>query len=154
MNIPHDALVFVGDGQKALFLRNKGDSTLPDLVVERVFTDENLPTHEQGTDRPGRTFKRAGTNQRSSVEATDWHELEKHRFVGRVATAMERLLRTQGIKKIVIVAPSRTLAELRQAFDASVKSKIIAQVGKDLTNCPIWEIEKHLTHEAEQDSAG
>ena len=26
--IPHDALVFVGDGQRALFLRNAGDSTL------------------------------------------------------------------------------------------------------------------------------
>ena len=27
-SIPHDALVFVGDGQKALFLRNAGDATL------------------------------------------------------------------------------------------------------------------------------
>ena len=28
LSIPHDALVFVGDGQKALFLRNAGDATL------------------------------------------------------------------------------------------------------------------------------
>ncbi|HUZ31587.1 MAG TPA: host attachment family protein [Xanthobacteraceae bacterium] len=148
MHIPHDALVFVGDGQKALFLRNKGDSIVPNLRVERVFTDENPPTHEQGTDRPGRAFKRAGTNLRSSVETTDWHELEKHRFVGHVATAMEKFVHIQGIKKIVVVAPPRTLAELREAFDASVKGKIIAEVGKDLTNSPIWQIEKHLTHEA------
>ena len=32
--IPHDALVFVGDGQRALFLRNAGDSTLPNLTTE------------------------------------------------------------------------------------------------------------------------
>ena len=83
--IPHDALVFVGDGQRALFLRNAGDSTLPNLTTERVLTDENLPTHEQGTDRPGRVFKRAGTNLRSGVDTTDWHELEKERFAKRVA---------------------------------------------------------------------
>src|SRR6516225_11486704 len=80
LHIPHDAFVFVGDGRKALFLRNAGDEKFPDLKTERVFVDENPPTHEQGTDRPGRAFKRAGTNLRSGVGDTDWHELEEHRF--------------------------------------------------------------------------
>ena len=150
MDIPRDALVFVGDGQKALFLRNKGDSVSPDLSVENVFTDQNLPTHQQGTDRPGRAFKRAGTNLRSSVETTDWHELEKHRFARQVATAMEGLVSQKGVKKIIIVAPPRTLADLRQASHASVKRMIIAEVGKDLTNLPVGQIQKHLAHEAEQ----
>jgi hypothetical protein len=78
--IPRDALVLVGDGKRALFLRNAGDSTLPNLNAERVLTDANLPTYEQSSDRPGRVFKRAGTNMRSGVETTDWHELEKERF--------------------------------------------------------------------------
>jgi len=142
--IPHDALVFVGDGRKALFLRNAGDATLPNLAVERVFTDEDPPTHEQGTDRPGRAFKRAGTNLRSAVETTDWHELEKERFTASVAAAMERLVRAEKVKKIIIVAPPRTLAELRHAFHADVKNRIIAEIDKDLTKHPIWEIEKHL----------
>ena len=142
--IPHDALVFVGDGQKALFLRNAGDADLPNFATERVFTDQNPPTHEQGTDRPGRSFKRAGTNLRSSVEETDWHELEKERFVARVAAALEQLVRAEKVKKIVIVAPPRTLAELRRAFHADVKKRIIAEIDKDLTKLPIGEIEKHL----------
>lgn len=142
--IPHDALVFIGDGRKALFLRNAGNEELPNLATERVFTDENPPTHEQGTDRPGRAFKRAGTNLRSSVEATDWHELEKERFVAHVAGALERVVRAEKVKKIVIVAPPRTLAELRHAFHADVKNRIVAELDKDLTNRPVWEIEKHL----------
>jgi len=48
--IPHNAFVFVGDGRKALFLRNEGDEKFPNLVTERVFVDENPPTHEQGTE--------------------------------------------------------------------------------------------------------
>ena len=142
--IPHDALVFVGDGHKALFLRNAGDATLPNFKVERVFTDEDPPTHEQGTDRPGRAFKRAGTNLRSAVETTDWHELEKERFAANVAAALERLVRAEKVKKIVVVAPPRTLAELRHAFHADVKNRIVAEIDKDLTKHPIWEIEKHL----------
>ena len=42
--IPHDAFVFVGDGGKALFLRNEGDEKFPNLVTERVFADKDPPT--------------------------------------------------------------------------------------------------------------
>ena len=144
LSIPHDALVFVGDGQKALFLRNSGDERFPNLITERVFTDVNPSTHEQGSDRPGRTFKRAGTNLRAGVEETDWHELEKHRFADRVASAIEQLVRAKKANAVIVVAPPRTLAELRHVFHADVKRRIIAEVDKDLTKHPIWDIEKHL----------
>jgi protein required for attachment to host cells len=144
LSIPPEALVFVGDGHKALFLRNAGDEKFPNLTTERVFTDANPPTHEQGTDRPGRAFKRAGTNLRSAVETTDWHELEKERFADRVAAAMEQLVRAEKVKAIIVVAPPRTLAELRRVIHADVKKRIIAEIDKDLTRHPVWDIEKHL----------
>ena len=142
--IPHDAFVFVGDGRKALFLRNAGDEKFPNLKTERVFVDENPPTHAQGTDRPGRGFACAGTNRRSSMETTDWHDLEKHRFAARVAAAMEELVRERKVRALVVAAPARTLADLRHAFHADVKSRIVAEIDKDLTKHPIGEIEKHL----------
>lgn len=142
--IPHDALVFVGDGQKALFLRNTGDEKFPTLKTERVFSDDNPPTHEQGTDRPGRAMESAGTHRHSSMESTDWHQIEKERFADRVAAALERLVRDQNTTKIVVVAPPQTLAELRHVFHADVKKRIIAEVNKDLTKHPVWEIEKHI----------
>ena len=48
------------------------------------------------------------------------------------------------MKALVIVAPPRTLAQLRHAFHVDVKKRIIAEVDKDLTKHPISEIEKHL----------
>jgi len=144
LHIPQDAFVFVGDGRKALFLRNAGDERFPNLKTERVFVDDNPPTHEQGTDRPGRAFKRAGTNLRSGVEITDWHDLEEHRFAQRVATAMEHLVRERNAKALIVVAPPRTLADLRKAFHADVKRRIIAEIDKDLTKHPIHEIEARL----------
>jgi protein required for attachment to host cells len=142
--IPHDALILVGDGRKALFLRNAGDEKFPNLTTERVFVDENPPAREQGSDRPGRAFKRAGTNRRSGMATTDWHELEEDRFARRVAAALQDVVRTRGVKALVIAAPPRTLAELRHAFHPDVKERIVAEIAKDLTKHPVAEIEKHL----------
>ncbi len=74
MSIPHDAIVFVGDGRKALFLRNAGDEKFLNLKTEQVFVGQNPATHEQGSDRPGRLFAGAAArDKRSAVEPTDWH---------------------------------------------------------------------------------
>jgi len=143
IEIPHDAIVFVGDGRKALFLRNDGDEKYPNLRTERVLVDDNPPTHEQGTDRPGRSFSSMGPG-RSAVEPTDWHDLEQHHFVRTVSAALEKLVRERRVKALIIAAPPRTLADLRRDLHDDVKACIIAEVNKDLTKHPLDEIEKHL----------
>jgi protein required for attachment to host cells len=146
--IPHDAFVFVGDGGKALFLRNEGDEKFPHLVTERVFADDNPPTHEQGTDAPGRTFAAAHATGRSAVETTNWHEIEKDRFAQRSAAALEDVVRKRGARKLVIVAPPHILADLRRALHPDVKARILAEINKDLTKHPVWEIERHILQSA------
>lgn len=146
--IPHNALVFVGDGRKALFLRNDGDAKFPNLRTERVFEAENPPTREQGSDRPGRVSEAAVAGRRSAVESTDWHDIEEQRFARTVAAAMEQMVRTSEAKALIVVAPPKTLAELRSAFHSDVKACIIAEINKDLTKHSIGEIEKHLTSDS------
>jgi protein required for attachment to host cells len=145
--IPHNAFIFVGDGRKALFLRNDGDEKFPNFLTERVFVDENPSTHEQGVDRPGRGFARAGGERRGAMETTDWHELEEHRFTQRVTEALESLVRARGAPALVVVAPPRALADLRGAMHADVKARVVMEINKDLTKHPVWEIEKHVTGE-------
>ena len=53
-------------------------------------------------------------------------------------------MRERKVKELVVIAPPRTLAELRRAFHSEVKSRIVAEIDKDLTKQPIYEIEKHL----------
>lgn len=144
IRIPHNAYVIVGDGRKALFLRNEGTVTKLRLKTERVFRNDNPPTREQGSDHPGRSFQSVG-NGRSSVEQTDWHEIGEQRFARTVADALEGLARDRDIAGFLIAAPPRTLAELRRLLDANVKGRIIAELDKDLTGHPVSEIEKYLT---------
>ena len=134
--------------ERRLFLRNDGDAKFPNLKTEKVFEDENPPTHEQGSDRPGRVSEAALAGRRSAVEPTDWHDIEEHRFARTVAAAMEQMVRTSKAKALIVVAPPKTLAELRNAFHSDVKACIVAEINKDLTKHSVGEIEKHLTNEA------
>jgi protein required for attachment to host cells len=142
--IPHNAFVLVADGTKALFLRNEGDALAANLKTELVLTDENPPTHEQGTDRPGHGGKVPGTQRRSGMEPTDWHDIEEQKFARRVAAAMEEMVRTRHVKALLIAAPPRTLAELRRSFHDDVKQCIVVELHKDLTKHSVAEIEKHM----------
>jgi len=145
IKLPHNGYVFVGDGRKALVLRNDGDDKFLNLKTEQVFVDDNPPTHEQGADRPGRSYSSVG-HGRSSVTQTDWHMLEEHKFVRQVAAMLEQLVRQKKVHALVVAAPPRTLADLREAFHDDVKKRIVAEIGKDLTKHPVYEIEKHLVH--------
>jgi protein required for attachment to host cells len=145
LKIPHDAFVFVGDGRKALFLRNEGDEKHLNLKTEKVFEDDNPSTHEQGSERPGRVSKAQNSGQRSAVQPVDWHDIEEHRFARQVAAKMEQVVRQRKAPALVIVAPPKTLADLRAAIHSDVQALVIAEINKDLTKHPVGEIEKHLS---------
>lgn len=145
VRIPHDALIFVGDGRKALFLRNAGTPAAPDFVIENVVTQphDNPPNAVQGSDRPGRTFSSVGA-RRSAVEHADWHDIEEQRFAREAAEMIAQLVRERDIKSIVIAAPPRTLGELRQAMANDVRERVIGEVDKDFTRQPVSEIARNL----------
>jgi protein required for attachment to host cells len=143
--IPSQALILVCDGRKALFLRNIGDAMLPDLRVTSVLRDKANPsTALQGTDRPGRTFDRA-SGRHSAYAQTDWHTLEEEHFAHEIVSALERLDLNGEIDHLLLVAPPKTLAELRATLPLSVKDKILDEIHKDLTKHPVHEIERLLT---------
>lgn len=145
ISLPHNAWVLVGDGRKALVLRNEGDAAFPNLRTVDVFKDADNPaTSKIGTDRPGRTTDHL-TGRHSAVEQTDWHDIAEHRFAHHVATALEARSGAGDFVALVVVAPPRTLADLRHTFSESVRGKIISEINKDLTKHPVHEIERLLT---------
>ena len=58
--IRHGEWVVVCDGAKALILENAGDIKSPNLKTIGVLEQKDLPTHELGTDAPGRTNNSVG----------------------------------------------------------------------------------------------
>jgi protein required for attachment to host cells len=144
VHIPSNALVLVGDGSKALFLRNKGTPRNVELIVERELQQDNPATREQGTDRPGRKPGADGVSQ-SAVGETDWHGQAEERFAAEVAETLYQMEHAQEFDQLVVVAPPKMLGDLRAAFHPEVTRCIVAEVPKDLTSHPVPELVKVLS---------
>jgi protein required for attachment to host cells len=138
------AWVLVGDGRRALFFQNHGDAELLDLRVVETRIDDNPPTHEQGTDRPGRSFTSFSPG-RSAVQNADWHELEEERFARAIADRINQAAESGELNAIAIVAPPKALGEIRKELSVKAQSKVVGELAKDLTRHPLKDIEKALT---------
>src|SRR3546814_12994531 len=67
---------------------------------------DNPSTHEQGTDRPGRTHSSMGS-RRSSYGDTDWQEQGEELFARHVANALEGAALGEPDAEIVVIAIGR-----------------------------------------------
>ncbi len=144
LKIPRNATILVCDARKALFLTNHGDEDLTDIrIVETFEAEENPPTSEQGTDKPGRRSDGAA-GHRSAMEPTDWHARAETAFAGQVAELLAS--RHEGERHpIIIAAPPQMLGDLRKKLAPQVASAIIAEIDKDLVHQPLDRIERSLT---------
>lgn len=143
MQLSHNTVVVVADGRKMLFLRNAGDAEYPDLVVERAEEHPNPDTGTQATDRAGQASSPKGGRQ-SSVEPTDFHQIEEDRFAAEVADILKRQTLAHRIEQLVVVAPPKTLGEMRKHYHKEVSSRLVCELGKDLTGHSIPDIEAAL----------
>ena len=143
MLIPNDTFVVVADGRKMLFFRNDGDAQNPNLVVERKRVQDNPDNIDQRTDAPGRSFSSVGAG-RSAYEETDFHQLEEDRFAAETADLLKKRALNNDFEKLIIVAPPKTLDELRKHYHREVESRLIGEIDKTLTGHSVEDIESAL----------
>ncbi|WP_166040023.1 host attachment family protein [Sphingosinicella sp. YJ22] len=153
MQIPHNAHVLVADGRKLLFFRNEGDGQYPNLQVEREEHHDDREAREHGTDRPGRAFAAAGrppseggpmmgAANRSAYSETDFKQLEEDRFAHEAADLLKKKALNHEIEHLIVVAPPKTLGEMRKHYHKEVEQRIAGEIPKDLTNMPVPDIER------------
>lgn len=143
MQIPANACVVVVDGRKMLFFRNEGDAAYPNLMVETAEELINPADRDQKTDRPGRTHSSVGPG-RSSVQEVDFHQQEEDRFAADTADLLKKRALANDFEALIVVAPPRTLGELRKHYHKEVSQRLIGELDKDLTGHPVPDIEKAL----------
>lgn len=144
MQVPHKSFVVVADGEKMLFFRNEGDDEFLKLEVERKRVQDNPPDRDQKTDQAGRAFASNGPG-RSAYEETDYHALEEARFAADTAELLKKRALRNDFDSLIIVAPPRTLGELRKHYHKEVEKRLVGEIAKDLTGHPVEEIEKIIT---------
>jgi protein required for attachment to host cells len=147
MQVPHNTFVVVADGKKMLFFRNEGDAEFLKLQVERKREQPDLADRDLKTSDAGRTFDASGGAGRSAYEETDFHQLAEDRFAAETADMLKRRALQNEFESLIIVAPPRTLGELRKHYHKEVEKRLAGEVAKDLTGHPVTEIEKILRAE-------
>jgi protein required for attachment to host cells len=145
MQVPHNSFVVVADGAKMLFFRNGGDAEFLKLEIERKREQEDLPDRDMKRDEAGRTFDASGGAGRSAYEETDFHQLEEDRFAAETAELLKKRALRNDFESLIIVAPPRTLGELRKHYHKEVEKRLTGEIAKDLTGHPVEEIEKIIS---------
>jgi protein required for attachment to host cells len=142
--IHHGEWVVVCDGAKALVLENAGDAKFPQLKTVETYPQDDLPTRELGTDKPGRTHSSTG-HGRSALQQTGWHAQAESAFLIKLTERLDVAVSTGRVKSVIMVAPPRALGVLREAYPHALRRAVRSELDKDFVKLPVYEIEKHLT---------
>lgn len=143
MDVPHNAFVAIADGEKMMLFRNQGDGEFPHLVVVEEGEQKSMANRELRRDSPGRSFSSVGPG-RSAYDEADSRQLGEDRFAADTAAMLNRRALENEFESLIIVAPPRTLGELRRYYHDELDRRLIGEVAKNLTNVPVNEIERIL----------
>jgi len=149
MQVPHKAVVLVADGRKMLFFRNEGDGEHLNLRVLHAEEQDNPKDGDQKTDQAGGssgtnagTF--AGGGAGASMGEADYHQQEEDRFAADAAAMLRTRALRHEFEQLIVVAPPKTLGEMRKHYHKEVESRLAGELAKDLTGHPVADIEKAL----------
>jgi protein required for attachment to host cells len=145
--LKHGTWILIADGARALLLRNEGHALKPKFTLLQRYEQQNPPTREQGTDRPGRTND-AGTHK-SAMEPTDWHQIAEDRFVHEIADVLQAAFHRHEFESLIIAAPPAALGEMRKALAPQVRERVVSEINKDLTHFEGRELEEAISKNLE-----
>ena len=141
MPLANRALVLVTDGRKTLFFRNHGDANQIDLRTEAHDERADAKNSEIKTDAAGSNAQSGGYG-RPSYEETDFHQLEEDRWARHAAEDVNKRALANDFDALAIIAPPRTLGELRKQLHKEAARRVIVEIPKEMTGRTIADIEK------------
>ena len=132
----HKTLIVVADGAKARFLKESDDrrKLVPAEDADMLAPKARQLDRDLVTDKPGRGFSTARDGRRGAFESPhDPHKMEKHNFTVELAERLDKACSAKRFDRIVLVAPKRSLGELRTLLSPRVRKAVSHEVAKDLT---------------------
>lgn len=136
--------VVIADGARAHIVVTEGPGTGLTPILDAESAASRTPTRDLGSDKPGRSFESADGSRHAMEPRVDWHRFAKQQFAKRIADIVDRAAVRGRFHALVLVAPPRTLGDLRKALNDGTRDKVTAELGKDLTGVPLHELPAHL----------
>jgi len=141
---PTMSWIVIADGAQARILANsgpgKGIAPLPGTEMHQTMH----PSRDINADRPGRSHDRMGPGRHSMEPPSDPHREEKRRFAEGLADRLNTAALSHSYDRLILIAPAKTLGDLRSALNKEAAAKISGELSKDLTKIPDHELPDHL----------
>jgi protein required for attachment to host cells len=135
--------IAIVDGEHARFVQPDGDNALHTMrSLDSV--SAHLRSRELGSDRPGRSFESATTAHHAVGQRHDLHEMEKEKFARLVAGEISAAASRDDFDELLIIAPVRTLHELREALNEAAGTRLVGTLEKDLVKTPDHDLWPHI----------
>ena len=136
--------VLIADGTRARLLGYKGGKVALKPAMTQEFIGTNLPSRAIASDRAGRALGSDRSASHAVQPRTDPHRHEEEAFAREIADTLEKARKRKAFDQLIVVAPPKTLGDLRAAFTKPLQARIKAELNKDLTTVPVHALPKHL----------
>jgi protein required for attachment to host cells len=130
---PLKTWIVVADGANARFLMWRGLKSGATGISGHTFERDSPPTHELGTDRPGRVHDSTGHARHAIQPRTDSHDEQEKAFLRLVMRRLHEAFDSGAFDDVVLIAPPRALGVLRNKLPAQLSKCVVLEIDKDLT---------------------
>lgn len=139
--IPKNTLILVADGRKMLLLRDQGDGQSINLQTESHDERADQKDRDMKSDMAGQSHSPAGSGlPGGTMGETDYHQQAEDRFAAKVADQMRTMVLAHTFDHLIVIAPPRTLGELRHHWHKEVGRRILFELNKEMTDRPVADI--------------
>lgn len=139
--------ILVADGARGRFFCPNEESRKLVSVgpADMVAPQSRERPRDLKSDKPGRSYSSSRSGMRHALEPPhDYHKLEKHRFMAALAEKLDEACGKREFDDLIVVAPRRSLGELRSLLSKRVQGRVRHEVAKDLTNEPASRLWRRL----------
>ena len=133
----------IADGGRARFVERDENGAFR-TVLSFVAADLHKRSRELGLDRPARVKESANTARHAIEPRRDLHNAAKEDFVKLVAEQLDAERARGQFDKLVLVAPARVLAQLKDELSKPIAEIVVSDLQKDLTKIPDHYLTEHL----------
>lgn len=133
MNLPHDTMIAVADGEKLHLFRVEGNESRPRLKAAGH-------PHVEGTNHSG------GARHHSSAANPDEKQDAEDMFAAATADLLNQQALSNAFDHAVVIAPPKMLGELRKHYHKVLESRLMKEIPKDMTGQGIEQIAIALEH--------
>jgi len=136
--------ILVAHRSGARLFENLGPGKGMQLVEDIPHPEGRLKSGEINADKPGRAFDSFGNGRHSMSQEHEAAEQVSLMFARHLCDKLEKARAENRFGKLVLVAESRLLGELRSALDKPTAALVSGTLDKDLAGVDNRDIPKHL----------